>query len=53
LPTVCSIHAHWNACFSYAYCVTEKNKKDSKAAGVGKLRRFAKEGQNLGYAEEL
>lgn len=54
LPTVCPIHAHWNACFSYTYCETKKQqKKDSKAAGVGKLRSFAKEGQNPGYAEQL
>lgn len=31
----------------------KKKKKDSKAAGVGKLRSFAKEGQNLGCAEQL
>lgn len=49
-----SIHAHWNACFSCTYCGTEKKKKkDNKPAGVGKLRSFAKEGQNLGCAELL
>lgn len=54
LPTVHSIHAHWNACFSYAYCETEKKKKKrQQSCRCGKLRSFAKEAQNLGCAEQL